>query len=101
MRLLILLRADSEVTCLLSLRSDRKADKVNSVLNSFSKPTEVFVKLIAKTSLSKIVKIEENSEKVEVVEYPDEWWYRVYLGVLISNILVIAVLWTFSTYFSS
>lgn len=56
---------------------------------------------MAKTSLSKIVKIEENSEKVEVVEYPDEWWYRVYLGVLLSNILVIAALWTFSAYFSS
>lgn len=34
-------------------------------------------------------------------ELPDNWWYRVYLGVIISNILVILALGTFTYYFSS
>lgn len=33
-------------------------------------------------------------------ELPDEWWYRVYLGVIITTILVIAALWLFSRHFS-
>ncbi len=37
----------------------------------------------------------------EVTELPDDWWYRVYLGVIISNILVILALGTFTYYFSS
>jgi uncharacterized BrkB/YihY/UPF0761 family membrane protein len=34
-------------------------------------------------------------------ELPDDWWYRVYLGVIITTVLVIAALWAFSRYFSS
>ena len=37
----------------------------------------------------------------KVVELPDAWWYRVYLGVIISNILVILALGTFTYYFSN
>ena len=43
---------------------------------------------------------EELNESPVVLELPDAWWYRVYLGVIISNILVIAVLGTFTYYFS-
>jgi hypothetical protein len=39
------------------------------------------------------------SEKVE--ELPDEWWYRVYLGVIITTIIVILSLGLFSEHFSS
>jgi hypothetical protein len=42
------------------------------------------------------VEIKENTENAEVTELPDEWWYRVYLGVIISNIVVILALWSFS-----
>lgn len=47
------------------------------------------------------MEIKENTENVETVEQPDEWWYRIYLGVIISNIVVILALWSFSKYFSS
>jgi uncharacterized BrkB/YihY/UPF0761 family membrane protein len=40
-----------------------------------------------------------NREKTE--ELPDSWWYRVYLAVIITTILVIAALWAFSLYFSN
>jgi hypothetical protein len=43
-------------------------------------------------------KINEN-EKVE--ELPDEWWYRVYLGVIITTVVVILSLGLFSEHFSS
>lgn len=33
-------------------------------------------------------------------ELPDNWWYRVYLAVIITTIFVIAALWAFSRYFS-
>jgi hypothetical protein len=33
-------------------------------------------------------------------EKPDAFWYRVYLAVVVTTILVIAALWTFSLYFS-
>lgn len=45
-----------------------------------------------------------DSEKInteEIEELPDSWWYRVYLAVIITTILVIAALWTFSLYFSN
>jgi hypothetical protein len=44
----------------------------------------------------------ENVEQIEgVEELPDSWWYRVYLGVIITTILVISALWAFSRFFSS
>jgi hypothetical protein len=43
-------------------------------------------------------KIKE-SEKAE--ELPDEWWYRVYLGVIVTTTIVILSLGAFSWYFSS
>lgn len=33
-------------------------------------------------------------------EKPNEFWNRVYLTVVVTTILVIAVLWSFSRYFS-
>ena len=33
-------------------------------------------------------------------ELPDEWWYRVYAGVIVTTIVVITLLWAFSRYFS-
>ena len=33
-------------------------------------------------------------------EYPDSWWHQVYVGVVAATILVIALLWAFSRYFS-
>lgn len=43
----------------------------------------------------------KNIEMVESVkELPDEWWYRVYLAVIITTVVVLALLWTFSNYFS-
>ena len=33
-------------------------------------------------------------------EYPDNWWYKVYVTVLVVTVLVIAGLWAFSKYFS-
>ncbi|MDQ3132645.1 MAG: hypothetical protein M3Q99_18000 [Acidobacteriota bacterium] len=34
-------------------------------------------------------------------ELPDSWWYRVYLAVIITTIIVISVLGAFTRYFSS
>lgn len=45
-----------------------------------------------------------DSEKInteEIEELPDSWWYRVYLAVIITTVLVIAALWAFSLYFSN
>lgn len=36
-----------------------------------------------------------------IVELPDEWWYKVYAGVVVTTVLVITALWAFSRYFSS
>jgi hypothetical protein len=36
-----------------------------------------------------------------VVELPDEWWYKVYVAVIVTTIVVISLLWTFSNYFSN
>jgi len=44
----------------------------------------------------------EDIKQIEVVEeLPDSWWYRVYLGVIVTTLLVISVLWAFSRFFSS
>ena len=37
----------------------------------------------------------------KAAEYPDNWWYRVYLAVIITTVIVILGLGTFSEYFSS
>jgi uncharacterized BrkB/YihY/UPF0761 family membrane protein len=36
----------------------------------------------------------------EVKDKPDPWWYRVYAGVILTTVVVIALLWLFSKYFS-
>ncbi len=36
----------------------------------------------------------------EVEDKPDSWWYRVYAGVILTLVVVIALLWGFSRYFS-
>ena len=33
-------------------------------------------------------------------EYPDRWWYRIYILVMAFTVVVIAALWAFSRYFS-
>jgi hypothetical protein len=43
---------------------------------------------------------EDEQEKTPSAEMPDEWWYRVYLAVIVTTVLVIAALWAFSRYFS-
>ena len=47
------------------------------------------------------MKIEDSNETETVEELPDAWWYRVYLAVIITTIIVIAVLGIFTAYFSS
>jgi hypothetical protein len=34
-------------------------------------------------------------------ELPDEWWHKVYAAVIVTTVVVIALLWAFSRYFSS
>ncbi len=41
----------------------------------------------------------KESKKAE--ELPDAWWYRVYLAVIITTIIVISALGAFTRYFSS
>ncbi len=44
----------------------------------------------------------ENIEQIEnVEELPDAWWYRVYLAAIITTIIIISALGTFTQYFSS
>ncbi len=50
---------------------------------------------------TKIMNDEKLNETADIAELPDDWWYRVYLGVIITNILVIAALGTFTRYFST
>ncbi len=33
-------------------------------------------------------------------ELPDEWWHKVYAAVVLTTIVVITLLWSFSRYFS-
>ena len=34
-------------------------------------------------------------------ELPDSWWHKVYIGVIVTTIAVILLLWAFSNHFSS
>jgi hypothetical protein len=44
---------------------------------------------------------ETSKQETEPVDdYPDSWWYRVYLGVFVSAIVVMALLSWFTNYFS-
>jgi hypothetical protein len=54
---------------------------------------------MSKPIFYKLVKTEK-TVKTEVVETPDEWWYRIYFAVIVVTILVILALWSFSVYFS-
>lgn len=47
------------------------------------------------------MKSEEIKQTDTAQELPDAWWYRVYLAVFITTILVIAALGFFSYYFSN
>ncbi len=57
---------------------------------------ENFIKAVFTT-----MKAENKNSIDEIEELPDAWWYRVYLAVIITTILVIAALWAFSLYFSN
>lgn len=45
-----------------------------------------------------------NTEKIEEIEkaqeLPDAWWYRVYLAVIITAVVIISALGFFTNYFS-
>ncbi len=45
-----------------------------------------------------------NAEKIKEIdnaqELPDAWWYRVYLAVIITTVVVISALGFFTNYFS-
>jgi hypothetical protein len=43
----------------------------------------------------------DEKNKIENVELPDSWWYRVYAAVIFTTVLVILLLWLFSEYFSN
>ena len=43
----------------------------------------------------------DKEKENEIVELPDAWWYRVYAAVILTTILVIFALWSFSEYFSN
>jgi hypothetical protein len=47
------------------------------------------------------MKTEQIKQLEEVEELPDAWWHRVYLGVIVTTVLVISGLWAFSRFFSS
>lgn len=46
------------------------------------------------------MKTEETKEIETVEELPDSWWYRVYLAVIITTIVVISALGLFTKTFS-
>ena len=46
------------------------------------------------------MKIKKDSEKIEKIEKPDEWWYRIYAAVIIFTVFVITALYLFTKYFS-
>jgi hypothetical protein len=47
------------------------------------------------------MKTEDFDKNETVDELPDSWWYRVYIGVIVTTIIVISALGVFSGYFSS
>ncbi|HEX8564932.1 MAG TPA: hypothetical protein VF648_04630 [Pyrinomonadaceae bacterium] len=47
------------------------------------------------------VNSEDTKQENRVEELPDDWWYRVYLAVIITTVIVLCALWAFSRYFSS
>jgi hypothetical protein len=46
--------------------------------------------------------MEESEPRTDqpVEELPDDWWYRVYFGVVVTTVVVISALWIFSRHFS-
>jgi hypothetical protein len=47
-----------------------------------------------------IVHSEKTKNENVTEELPDEWWYRVYLAVIVVTFAVLFLLWSFSRYFS-
>ena len=43
---------------------------------------------------------EENNIIEKAEEYPDSWWYRVYLAVIIFAVVIITALGFFTKFFS-
>ncbi|MBX3268469.1 MAG: hypothetical protein KF831_17355 [Acidobacteria bacterium] len=43
----------------------------------------------------------ENTEVPRPEEMPDEWWYKVYVAVMVTTVAVIFLLWLFSRYFAA
>jgi len=44
---------------------------------------------------------EKLNKAAEPDELPDGWWYRVYIGVIVSLVVTLTALWFFSRFFSS
>ena len=42
----------------------------------------------------------EIKNEKDIKGLPDSWWFRVYLAVIVTTILVISGLWAFSRFFS-
>lgn len=53
-----------------------------------------------KPVFNKTMEIKESTGNVEYSETPDNWWYRIYLAVIISNIIIIFALWSFTKIYS-
>ena len=47
------------------------------------------------------MQVKEINENNKVEELPDEWWYRVYLAVILTTVVVIVALGAFSDYFTN
>jgi hypothetical protein len=43
----------------------------------------------------------ETSESAKPEEKPDDWWYKVYVAVMVNAIVMIFLLWLFSRYFAA
>lgn len=43
----------------------------------------------------------DKSDAPRPEEMPDEWWYKVYVAVMVTTVAVIFLLWLFSRYFAA
>lgn len=52
-------------------------------------------RLFSHTSSKEMNQQEKNTE-----ELPDSWWHKVYVGVIVTTIVVVLLLWSFTEIFS-
>jgi hypothetical protein len=41
-----------------------------------------------------------NNQEDKTEELPDAWWHRVYVAVIVTTVLVVVLLWSFTEFFS-